>query len=386
MTPTGPRTWVVVTGHFTRTSGQGRANLALAEHLSGRGDRVHLVAGAVEADLARRPGVVVHRVWYPLGSHRLGGELLRRVGRRVAARTTRADPGARVVVNGGNCRWDDVVWVHMVHRAWRYDDPSAPLATRLERRVGEWLDQAQERRALRRARLVIANSMRTRRDLVDLLGVPPERVQVVALGTDPERFRPPSPEERAGARARLGVAEGDRLLAFVGAHGPDPKKGFDTVLEAFRRVAAGEARVSLITAGEGALASWRARVAALGLARRVHLLGQVGDVTALLAAADLLLAPSRYDAYGLNVHEALCMGVPAITSVQAGVSEQYPAELRPLVLERPEDPAALERLLAWCLGRLPALRDEVAPLGARLRARTWDDMAAELVARVEERP
>lgn len=82
------RSWVIVTGHFTRTSGQGRANVALAEHLAGGGHRVHLVAAAVDDVLARAPGVVVHPAWYPWRSHRVGGEILRRLGRHVAPETS----------------------------------------------------------------------------------------------------------------------------------------------------------------------------------------------------------------------------------------------------------------------------------------------------------
>jgi len=39
----------------------------------------------------------------------------------------------------------------------------------------------------------------------------------------------------------------------------------------------------------------------------------------------VLVSPVRYEAYGLNVQEALCCGVPAIVSACAGVAERYPA-------------------------------------------------------------
>ena len=46
----------------------------------------------------------------------LGDPLLDRAGRAVARRL--AGEGARVVVNGGNCRWFDVTWVHYCHAAY----------------------------------------------------------------------------------------------------------------------------------------------------------------------------------------------------------------------------------------------------------------------------
>lgn len=377
------RTWVVVTGHFVRTSGQGRANLALAEFLQERGDRVHLVSAEVDPSFAARPGVTVHRVRYPLRSHRLGEQLLDREGRRVAARVTAEDRMARVVVNGGNCRWGDVCWVHMVHSAWSCLDPGAPPASRLKARVGQWLDRSRERAVLPRSRLVIANSERTRRDVTALLGVASEKVAVVPLGTEPDVFRAPSAEERLEARRELGIHDDAPLLTFIGVHGPELKKGFDTLLAAFERVLAAAPRALLVTAGEGGLDRWRDRLRALGLEGQVRLLGQTERVAALLAAADLLVAPSRYDAYGLNVHEALCMGVPAITTVAAGISDTYPVDLRELVLPRPDDAEALARVILSSLAGHGSLRARVQSFGERLRSYAWSDMAGAMVDRIE---
>jgi glycosyltransferase involved in cell wall biosynthesis len=378
------RTWVIVTGHFVRTSGQGRANLALAELLQERGDRVHLVSAEVEPALATRPGVTVHQVRYPLRSHRLGEQLLDREGRRVAAQVLARDPAARVVVNGGNCRWDDVCWVHMVHAAWSCLDSGAPLAPRLKARIGQWLDRARERIVLRRARLLIANSERTRRDVTSLLGVPAPRIAVIPLGTDPDLFRPPTGEERREARRSLEIDKDAHVLAFVGVHGPELKKGFDTLVAAFHQVTRAGPDTLLVTAGAGALDRWRARLVELGLDRRVRLLGQTDQVPALLAAADLLVAPSRYDAYGLNVHEALCTGLPAITTEAAGISAVYPADLHDLVLRRADDADELARVIIAALAGLTALRARVQPLGERLRRYAWSDMAAAMVARIED--
>ena len=55
------------------------------------------------------------------------------------------------------------------------------------------------------------------------------------------------------------------------------------------------------------------------------------DVPNLLRAADCLVAPTRYEAYGLGVHEALCCGLPGIVSADAGVAERYSPELQRFV-------------------------------------------------------
>jgi glycosyltransferase involved in cell wall biosynthesis len=107
----------------------------------------------------------------------------------------------------------------------------------------------------------------------------------------------------------------------------------------------------------------------------------------VLAAADLLVSPVRYESYGLNVQEAICRGVPAMVSASAGVAEQYDAAFAPLLIPDPEDAGNLvERLFAWRSNQ-EQWRARVQPFGERLRSRSWRDTAADFVSIVEkERP
>ena len=109
------------------------------------------------------------------------------------------------------------------------------------------------------------------------------------------------------------------MAIFVGALG-DRRKGFDVLFEAWRMLVLDPAwDVDLFVAGEGAERdAWIARSKEMGLASRIHFLGFRTDVSSLLAAADVLVHPARYEAYGLGVHEAICQGVPAIVTSAAG--------------------------------------------------------------------
>ena len=101
-------------------------------------------------------------------------------------------------------------------------------------------------------------------------------------------------------------------------------------------------------------------------------------MSAVLAAADALVHPARYEAYGLGVHEAICRGLPAIVSATAGVAELYPPDLSDLLIQNVEDSAEIaERLRRWRRDMSGAAR-RVRPLSDRLRSRTWNDMAAEI--------
>jgi glycosyltransferase involved in cell wall biosynthesis len=377
------RVWVLVAGDFTPLGGMDRANHGLAGHLARRaGAEVHLVTHRAWDDLAALPGVRVHPVPRPFGKHWLGEPLLDRAGRALARRL--APRGARVVVNGGNCRWGDVNWAHYVHAAWAPRAGGGPVR-RLKAAAYDRAARAAERASLARARVVVANSERTRSDLIDRLGLPAERVHTVYYGVDPERFRPATPAEKAEARARLGWGEDDArpAVAFVGALG-DMRKGFDTLFSAWKRLAGGagwDAR--LLVAGSGAsLPHWRREAEAAGLGGSVEFLGFRPDMPEVLRAADALVSPARYEAYGLNVHEALCCGLPALVSRSAGVAERYPEGLQDLLVPDPEDAADLAvRLRRW-RDRRVGYAEAVADRSAGLRSYTWDDMAAGFVAAV----
>lgn len=373
--------WLIVTGDLTPLGGMDRANHALAAYLARQADtEVHLATHRAWDDLIALPSVRVHRVPRPWGSHLLGMPLLAHSGRRWANRL--AGRGARVVVNGGNCFWGDINWVHYLHAAWTpRQDGGLVRRTKAAALHRYALDT--ERACVRQARLVIANSDQTRTAIIERLGVPAERVHTVYYGSDPDRFRPPTEAERAEARARLGWTDNRPAVVFVGALG-DRRKGFDTLFQAWRllhRDPAWDAR--LVVAGAGsALAHWQSQVTEAGLTESIQFLGFCAEIPALLAACDILVSPTRYEAYGLNVHEALCCGLPALVSASAGVAERYPPELHELLLPDPDDASDLAaRLRAWRDTR-DACRAAVAPLGQALRAWTWDDCAAEIVRRV----
>lgn len=374
--------YLIVSGDFRVTGGMDMANYALAGHLADRGSEVHLVAHHVADDLAARPRIRVHRVPKVGRSYLLSGPLLDHAGRLRARGIARR--GGRVVVNGGNCRWGDVNWVHYVHAAYHPGARAGGRLRRLKGRVERPTFLRDERLALRRARLVIANSRRTRDDLIEHLGLSESAVVTVYYGIDPGRFGLVTPEERAGARAELGWPIDRPHLAFVGALG-DRRKGLDVAFDAWRilcRDGDWDARLMVIGAG-GELDDWRRRVADAGLGGRLEFLGFRRDVPRLLAACDALIHPSRYEAYGLGVHEALCRGLPALVSASAGVAERFPDDLRPLLLPDPEDAGDLAARLRDWRDDIESIRARVASFADALRGRTWDDMAAEIVGRIE---
>jgi glycosyltransferase involved in cell wall biosynthesis len=108
------------------------------------------------------------------------------------------------------------------------------------------------------------------------------------------------------------------------------------------------------------------------------------DVPSILRAADCLVAPTRYEAYGLGVHEAICCGLPAITTATAGVAERYTPELQDLLLPDPNNPEDLVRRLYEWQKRSTHYQQQAIDLSAHLRRHTWDDMARDILQAISE--
>ena len=383
--------WLILAGDFVRTGGMDAANLALASYLARSGRETHLVAHRVDPALAALPGIRVHHVPRPFGSHLLGFPLLAAGGQLHAAiqsgafrnRAWRPTRALVTLANGGNF-YGGATWLHYVHAAFAPEIAGRPLRRRIER-AARWKALADERAVAASARTVIANSALTARHAVELLGADPARVHTVYYGVDPERFRPPSGGERAAARRTLRVDGDGPALAFVGALG-DRRKGFDTLFRAFAFLHASEPGwdATLLVAGAGGeLEEWKRRAEAARLGPRIRFLGFCGDVREVLFACDGVVAPTRYEAYGLAVQEALCTGLPAIVSRAAGVAERIPPPLEALLLDDPDDAGELAaRLLAWRAG-VEAYRAAALALSEALRGWTWDHMAARVVDIVE---
>lgn len=378
------KTFVLVSGDFTTWGGMDRANYELAWYLADQqAASVHLVSYYVAAPLADHPNVTWHRVPKPLDMYFLAEPLLAKAGYRVAR--TLMEQGARVIINGGNSTWPDVNWVHAVHAAWAPRHSHAPVHFRLRASWIKHKARRAERAAVKGAKVVLVNSECARRQVIEQVGMPPDRVRTVYYGIDPEVFRPASSEERLAARQRLGWQDSRPVVVFVGSLGHDRNKGFDVLFDAWKLLCMDSAwDVDLVALGGGVEVDlWRERAAAEGLCQRVNMIGFSKDVKDVLAAADALVSPTHYDAYGLGVHEALCCGLPAFVTRSAGVAERYPADLDILLLNDP--PAAVD-----LVGRMRRWRSDMAGYSTRvahfsrfLRQRTWSDMSREISMLIE---
>ena len=356
-----------------------RANLALAEVLLEEGRDVYLVGHNISPELLANSRVHATVVRRPVGVLLAEGSL-KGAGMRVATEVTRRWPSARVVVNGGNCPWPDINWVHSVHAAWPRFDAQAPLWFRTKSRINKQKARRDELHALSMAKLVIANSQRTKRDLM-AVGIPAEKIHVVYLGSEPG-WRPPTPDERVQARRLFDLPRDAAVVSFVGGLGYDRNKGFDTLLAAWREANLHNAALVAAGAGRGFI-HWRREIERMGLQGCVRLLGFTDRIGDLLNASDLFVSPVRYEAFGMNVLEALCRGVPSIVSNNAGAAELYPERLARWLLRDPDDASALAQMLMRWRDAIDRTRSDFAGFAAQLSSETMRDAAATIIAAAE---
>ncbi len=219
---------------------------------------------------------------------------------------------APVYVGPWTSRCPVVVTVH---------DLSFFLYPELFRRGNRLYLQALTRLTVKRAARVIADSESTRRDILRVLGAPPEQVVVIPAGVGEEMRPLEDPQALAGLRARYDLPE--RLILFVGTL--EPRKNLPLLLEAYAMLRRDGCEHTLVIAGGK---GWyyddiAAAVTRLGLQDAVRFPGYVPDAELPLwyNVAELFVYPSLYEGFGLPPLEAMACGTPVITSDAASLPE-----------------------------------------------------------------
>lgn len=161
---------------------------------------------------------------------------------------------------------------------------------------------------LARASAVAAISPRSRDVLVAEFGLRPECVRVIPNGRSSRAFAPASADQRAAARARLGVIDAPAVLAMVGAL--TAEKQVDVAVRALAWLP----EATLIVAGDGPERSALVALAGAVAPGRVRFLGRVSSATDVLAAADVVVLSSNSEGVPGALIEAGLAGVPAVAT------------------------------------------------------------------------
>ena len=231
---------------------------------------------------------------------------------------------------------------------WRRASPRHAALLRLERRI-----------FAARSLHVQCVSARVERELAERFQLPSDRLHQIPYGVDLARFSPAAEPDDCALRRELDPRCASDAPRFLLAGSGWRRKGLDTAMRALAGMRTKDARLWI--AGGDDPRPWRRLADRLGLATRVRFLGPRRDLERVYRAADALLLPTRYDAFGLVCLEAAACGLPCVLSATAGAAGLL-AEAA-IVVDDPEDAAGFAR----ALDRLcdPAARK---PLGERGRA------------------
>jgi len=242
-------------------------------------------------------------------------------------------------------------------------------------RTLQWLrDYARYRTAQR----VIAISEATRRDLIEHVGVSPDRIDVVHSGVDHERFTADVRDgEREQVNARLGFDA--PFLLCLGAS--DARKNLPLLVRAFAQ--SGVARELMLVFAGPISAQKRARlleaIRGSQIEGRVLIWGYIDDalLVALYRQCLAYVFPSSYEGFGLPILEAMACGAPTLTSGLSSLAEV--AGDAALTL-----PSLDQDVLANGIARIAgdaALRAELRERGLRhVKAFTWQRCAQQTLA------
>jgi glycosyltransferase involved in cell wall biosynthesis len=218
---------------------------------------------------------------------------------------------------------------------------------------------------------VIAVSREDERRMIEVEGIPDERVEFVPLGIN--ALDPPDPAD--DLRRELGIDAAAPVIGAVG--GLRPEKGLPVLLEAAPLLRQSFPTLRVLIVGEGEQrAELEAQVDRLGLGEAVILTGYRRDVPNVLASLDVALLCSEREGSPLAILEYMDAARPIVATRVGGVPDLIEDGVQGRLVP-PGDPAALSEAVGTLLGD----RDEARRLGEAARERRRREFTIEATVR-----
>ena len=220
-------------------------------------------------------------------------------------------------------------------------------------------------------------------ELLRSLSIPGERISLIPYVVDNDWWQARSAEvDRSAVRASWRATPETPVVLFCAKLQPW-KRPLDLV-QAFAK--AGVANALLLLAGEGPLKEeLQAETARLGISDRVRFLGFVNQtqLPALYTAADVMVLPSEYDAFGVVVNEAMLCGCPVVASNSVGAGRDLIAPVNPSFIYPCGDVDTLSALLRRALSDRSVLAEFRIAAAERMKAWSPREHIAALVEAVQ---
>lgn len=247
--------------------------------------------------------------------------------------------------------------IHAMH--WEYE--GATLRSRVKMQLGRLVRR-------RCADRVYAVSQSARRSYLDKGWDTPERVLTMYSGI----VRDSRSGWGGAVRSNLGLEPEHLVVVMVSALRVE--KGHDVAIAAVGHLRASLPQLRLLVVGEGPARAGLERMAA-PLGDAVVFAGYRADVMPVLDAADVLLHPSRSEAFGISLIEAMAASVPIVATATGGIPELVQHDVNGLLVEAPPRGEEIAGALAALLSD-PPRRRQMAKRGLerfenQYGARSW---------------
>ena len=205
---------------------------------------------------------------------------------------------------------------------------------------------ALERRTVRDAKVVVANSELIAKELRTFYPDYQDKVRVIESGFDPSRFSVLKADKKDEARK-----DGERQLCFAG-NGWE-RKGLSTAIDLLSELP-GQWRLQVL--GRGNEKKYFRYADRLGCGERVEFCGLVDDVERYYNSSDVFVLPTKYDPFSNACLEAMACGCPVITTSDNGFASLIDDRNTGFVL----DSTNLKECAKWCESELPKNKEEIA--------------------------
>jgi UDP-glucose:(heptosyl)LPS alpha-1,3-glucosyltransferase len=212
-------------------------------------------------------------------------------------------------------------------------------------------------------RLFLALSHKVAGAFVANHGVRSGAIRIIPNGVDCERYSPENRKHhRSRVRQELGLEPGTLLLLMI-AHS-FRLKGLAPAIQVLAKLRRETTRVHLAVLGGDSPHRYRLLARSLGVEESVTFLGSRPGSAPFLAAADVLIHPTYYDACSLVVLEALASGLPVVSTRATGVDELMTDGVEGFLVSEPAETAAMAAHVSSLLD--PSLREQMGRAARRL--------------------
>lgn len=211
----------------------------------------------------------------------------------------------------------------------------------------------------------------------------PKRIDVLPPTIDAARRHPEFRTDGTRERLRDTLGIGEETLLWLAIANQPSVKGLDRTLVAMKGIPQARLAIAGIAPNSKQAGQVRGWARGVGVADRVQMLGFRADIPELMAAADVLVHPARYDTTGTVIIESLINGLPVIATADCGYAPHVTKADAGLVIPSPFEQEALTAALgaATSSGKRARWSRNGIAYGAAERLYDGLDRAADLIER-----